>query len=305
MVWNSCGYSGYNSLVEWGLSMPSVHILGNLLLIAVFGFLGWALARRKRSAIVGIGLSGLAALLSVVIAVRPDLVVAVVPYHDLTFYDNLYPLAIVLFVPCVWHFVNTRALRVRMVFWCGLLFVMSLHPYSYHIAPLAESGGTFIDDDGVCRQTSDYTCSAASVVTLLRTYDVQASEAEAVELARTKEGKGTESLGLYRALRHYADRVDGHVTTVRRISMDELLNRTEPAIILVGLPSLGRSRAAAAFGRENNWPIGIYHDVVYMGPDPEHTGRVLIADPDVGLESWPTDHLRYLFRGQAVMYDKK
>lgn len=283
--------------------MPTIHIFGNLILITVFGFIGWALARRKGSAVVGIGLSGFAALLSVVIAIRPDLIVAVVPYRDLTFYDNLYPLAIVLFVPCIWWFVKTRAQRIRMVLWCGLLFVLSLQPYAYHLAPLAKSGGTFINDEGVCRQTDDYTCSAAAIVTLLKTYDIQCTEADAIQLARTKFRKGTESLGLYRALRHFADQLEEHEAVLHHYSMDELLQRTDPAIILVGLPSFGRSRAAAAFGRDNNWPIGLYHDVVFMGTDPDHADRVLIADPDMGIESWPTDHLRYLFRGQVVGYE--
>ncbi|MEZ6193047.1 MAG: hypothetical protein R3C45_17380 [Phycisphaerales bacterium] len=47
---------------------------------------------------------------------------------------------------------------------------------------------------------------------------------------------------------------------------------------------------------------GVYHDVVFMGSDPDDPDRVLIADPDMGLESWPVEHMRYLFRGVAVMY---
>lgn len=283
--------------------MPVPHIFGNLLLVAMFAMAGWLLSRKKRTAIAGIGLSGLAASVSVVIAVRPDLIVAVVPYRDLVFYDNLYPLAIVLFVPCVWYFVNSRALRVRMVLWCGLLFAMSLLPYGDHFAPPVTSGKTHIDADGVCRQSSDFTCSAASVVTLLHAYEVSASEAQVIDLAQTKRGKGTQGLGVYRAIRHYADQIEGRSATIKHIALDELMQRTEPAIILVGLPSRGRTRAASAFGRDNNWPIGIYHDVVFMGPDPEHADRVLIADPDMGMERWPVDHLRYLFRGQAVMYE--
>ncbi len=70
-----------------------------------------------------------------------------------------------------------------------------------------------------------------------------------------------------------------------------------------GQPRRAFTDTASAFGRDNNWPIGLYHDVVFMGPDPEHAGRVLIADPDMGMERWPVDPLRYLFRGQAVMYE--
>ncbi len=92
---------------------------------------------------------------------------------------------------------------------------------------------------------------------------------------------------------------------IGHITMGELLRRTDPAIILVGLPRYGQSHTASAFGRDNNWPTGIYHDVVFMGMDPDHQDRVLIADPDMGLESWPVDHLGYLFRGVAVMYEDR
>lgn len=282
--------------------MPTIHVLGNLLLIITLGSLGWWLSRRSGSAVIGIGLSGLLALMAVLIAVRPDLIVKLVPFRDLAFYQNLYPSTVVLFVPCAWRFVRTRSQRVRMAVWCALLFVMSFQPYTYPLAAQARSGGTHIDSDGVCMQSNDYTCSAASVVTLLGTYGVEATEADAIDWARTKHKKGTQSLGLYRALRHYADHVGGRDAVVGHITLEALLERTEPAIVLVGLPSRGRSVASAAFGRDNNWPIGIYHDVVFMGMDPEHPGRVLIADPDMGLESWPVEHLGYLFRGVSVMY---
>ncbi|MEZ6193045.1 MAG: hypothetical protein R3C45_17370 [Phycisphaerales bacterium] len=282
--------------------MPTIHVLGNLLLIITLGVLGWGLSRRAGWAIVGIGLSGMLALSAVLLAVRPDLIVKVLPFRDLTFYQNLYPAAVVLFVPCAWRFVGSRSQRVRMTVWCALLFVMSFQPFNYPLAAQARSGGTFIDGDGVCMQSNDYTCSAASVVTLMRTYGVEVSEADAIDWARTKREKGTQSLGLYRALRHYADQVGGRDAVIGHVTLETLLERTEPAIVLVGLPSHGRSVAAAAFGRDNNWPVGVYHDVVFMGMDPDHPDRVLIADPDMGLESWPAEHMRYLFRGVAVMY---
>ena len=69
--------------------MPTIHVLGNLLLIITLGFLGWRLSRRAGSAILGIGLSGVLALSAVLIAVRPDLIVKLVPFQDLAFYQNL------------------------------------------------------------------------------------------------------------------------------------------------------------------------------------------------------------------------
>ncbi len=282
--------------------MPVVHVLGNLILFGLFIAIGVWLSRSKRGAVIGVGLSGLVALLSVVLAVRPGWAVTVLPYENLTYYDNVYPLAFGLFAPCVWAFINTFGQGVRMVFWCGLLFVLSLFPFRYHIAPLSHSGGTSIDADGVCRQSDDYNCSAAALVTMLRMYGVDCTEAEAIVLAGTKDGQGTEALGLYRALRHFDDEVQGSAR-INHFEADELLTHPGPAIILVGLPSRGRAHNAAAYGRQNNWVANFYHDVVYLGIDPDDPQRVLIADPDMGIESWRQSDLRFLYRGQAVMYE--
>lgn len=283
--------------------MPNVHIIGNLLILVLAGTVGWFLSRRKGTALLGIGLSGISCALAVLLAVRPDIVVRLIPYSDMAFYSNFYPMTIALFVPCAFAFVKTRRQRLRMAVWCILLFLMSFKPYDYHFFPLAQSPMTIVDGDGVCRQSSDYTCSAASLVTFLRLYEVDITEADAIEMARTRSGHGTMSLGLFRALSIQAKHAGGYRAAIGHMTTEELLNRNGPAIILVGLPARGQSHAAAAFGRSNNWPTDIYHDVVFLGTDPDHNDRVLIADPDMGLESWPIDHLEYLFRAVAVMYE--
>jgi len=53
----------------------------------------------------------------------------------------------------------------------------------------------------VCLQTSSDTCSAAAAVTFLGMYGIKTTEAEVARLALTKQGKGTDRLGLYRALK--------------------------------------------------------------------------------------------------------
>ncbi len=282
--------------------MPVSHVFGNLGLFMLAVLAGWFLARRKKSALIGIGLAGVVALVSLILAIRPGWAVAVFPFRDLTFYDNLYPLAFGLFVPCVWYFVNTRARRVRMVIWCVLMFGLSLIPYGYHFASLAPSGGTFINQDGVCIQSHDYNCSAASVVTLLHRYGVECTEAQAIALAGTKDEKGTEALGIYRALRHFDDHVKADAT-LQHSSAEELLATDGPAIILVGLPNRGLPPEAAAYGRRNNWPPGFFHDVVYLGLDPDDPNYVRIADPDVGMERWRVADIQFLYRGQTVRYE--
>jgi hypothetical protein len=59
------------------------------------------------------------------------------------------------------------------------------------LAPAAAGiGPTNLDADGVCRQTTGYTCVAASMVTMLRARDQPADEAEMARLAFTQTGGG-------------------------------------------------------------------------------------------------------------------
>jgi hypothetical protein len=95
---------------------------------------------------------------------------------------------------------DRRALRLLLVV-CALYFVRSglwmVHP------PVPElSTATF--EDGVCRQSTDYTCVAASLVTLLHAHGIEATETEMARLSYTEVGNGaTDS----RAAPDDADRV--------------------------------------------------------------------------------------------------
>ena len=97
--------------------MPTVHIIGNLLILVLAGTVGWFMSKRKGTALLGIGLSGGSCALAVLLAVRPDIVVKLIPYGDMAFYSNFYPMTIALFVPCAFAFVKTRRQRVRMTIW--------------------------------------------------------------------------------------------------------------------------------------------------------------------------------------------
>ncbi|MGE3109391.1 MAG: cysteine peptidase family C39 domain-containing protein [Phycisphaerales bacterium] len=51
-------------------------------------------------------------------------------------------------------------------------------------------GQTKMTRDGICRQTTGYTCVAASMVTMLRAHGIDASETEMARLAYTQVGGG-------------------------------------------------------------------------------------------------------------------
>lgn len=59
------------------------------------------------------------------------------------------------------------------------------------LAPLSGGlGTTNVDAHGVCRQSTGYTCAAASMVTMLRARDLPADEVELARLSYTQVGGG-------------------------------------------------------------------------------------------------------------------
>jgi predicted double-glycine peptidase len=71
--------------------------------------------------------------------------------------------------------------------------------------------------DGVCRQTTDYTCVAASLVTLLHTYGITATETEMARLSYTEIGSGSTDTRAVCALQR---KLAGQPVNVRYEHMD-------------------------------------------------------------------------------------
>lgn len=286
--------------------MPTVPLIVNILLLTAAIVAAVGLARRGKreaAASIAIGVALIGAGAATIF--RQDLFVAVVPMADAIYYANLFPLGVAFFVPPLFRFSKSRGERIRLGILGAILLVVSLRETAYHWKPAAVSNQTWIDEDGVCRQSSLDTCSAASLVTLLRQYDINITEQEAVDLARTKLGRGTIHLGLYRALKlKTADRPELRAT-IRRLTVDDLLARNKPAIMTVGLPRYGNTAEAAAFGEKYEWRPGVLHDVVFLGRAENRPGFVRIGEPDFGIEEWPEEHLRYLFYGFSVMLEER
>ena len=78
---------------------------------------------------------------------------------------------------------------------------------------------------------------------------------------------------------------------------DELQeNFHQPTIIAVGLDA-SQPYPEAYTKKRWGWEPGIRHSVVLLQIT---NGRVLVADPSVGLETWTSGDLQTLFRGRAV-----
>lgn len=289
--------------------MPPLYVLLQLLLAGLLAGAGFVWLRGVKEArtrwlrIGALVAAGIATwLLDLWLNKRPDLYLKLLPFPDALFFDNWLPYGAALLAPAAMQLARSGAQAARLGVLLTVLFTLSWKPTYDEFRPLARTNPLSVDPHGIVRQTSSETCAAAALATFARQYGIDATEAQMVEHARTLHRRGTTQLGLYRALRlAFAGREELKPRIVKAPA-GWLLRRSAPAIITVGLPRDG-SAEARAFGQKYDWPQGIYHDVVFLGPDPEKRGHVLIGEPDSGLESWPIEHLKYLYSGFAAVVE--
>ncbi|MCC6321188.1 MAG: hypothetical protein IT438_07110 [Phycisphaerales bacterium] len=91
-------------------------------------------------------------------------------------------------------------------------------------------GATNVDSNGVCRQSTGYTCAASSMVTMLRARGVAAEEQEMARLSHTQVGGGaTDSRVLWALERKLA------TTSLRpryqRLGLDGLVAASKPCLV--------------------------------------------------------------------------
>ena len=148
--------------------------------------------------------------------------------------------------------------------------------------------------DGVCRQTSAGSCSAAAAATLLRARGIETTEAEMARLCLTRAG-GTPMLGLYRGLKLKTRGTPWEVRPFRG-DVAALRNQGGPVLLSVRLePAPGIDpRYTTSWG----WAPDVAHTVVFFGFRPD--GKVDIGDPSVGREQWRVQDLEVLWHGEGV-----
>jgi predicted double-glycine peptidase len=140
--------------------------------------------------------------------------------------------------------------------------------------------------EGVCRQSSTSSCSAAAAATLLANNGIPADEREMIDLCLTHEN-GTSMLGLYRGLRLKTKNHEGQLLAGHP-SADELKHWPTPSIVSIALQGNG------------GWlQIGNRHSIAVLGFDGDH---VEIADPFTGRQRWTTKHFADEYAGDAVAF---
>lgn len=130
-------------------------------------------------------------------------------------------------------------------------------------------------------QTQDYSCVPAACTTTLRLLGVQTSEAEMAELTETRPGSGAT---LIRAFNGISEKLEGSSITPSLLERDyEQLMRLQP-------PMLTPMRYESAR----------LHMVTIVEVRPH---RVVIIDPQIGIEFVRREEFLQYYRGQVIAFD--
>ncbi len=170
---------------------------------------------------------------------------------------------------------SERRLSILLVVVCGLYFVRCglwmVRP------PVPDLGATSVRD-GVCLQSTPYTCVAASLVTLLRAHGVDATETEMARLSDTEVGGGATDT---RALRALERKLAGRPLEIRYEVMDyERLRH-------IRMPCL----VSTKFG------YFVSHMVPVLAA---HEGEVALGDPLTGRRTVPVDEFRNIWHRRGI-----
>ena len=187
--------------------------------------------------------------------------------------------AIVFFVTALPFMTNKGTKRAVTIFLVFIIAISTIDQISYLI-PLDNSNiRGEIAGNGICLQSTSYTCGAASLATFLNIYDVKTTEIEMAKLSRSRPFMGTNALGVYHALRH---KLEGSSfdPKIKSISFEELKQFDKPSIITTKLTFL------------------VDHVIVVLGYE---DGKFNIIDPLSGKYSISETELQEKWRG-VVMY---
>jgi hypothetical protein len=150
-------------------------------------------------------------------------------------------------------------------------------------------------ESGVCRQTSEYSCSPAGAATLLRYYGIETSEKEMADLCLTREGTAT--AGIYRGLKLKS--AAGHMSPKAfHCGIEELRKSLDSPVILTVYLNKGDT-SDPRYEKLWGWAPGVRHTIVLFRFLPND--RIEVGDPGVGREAWNLEALRVLWHGNGIL----
>jgi predicted double-glycine peptidase len=248
--------------------------------------------RLKPKTVAALAVLACAFIVSFALVLHDNLLLArLLPFSAVIILGNWLPPGVCFLAGVAWRRMSGPAARKAVL----LLPLMLLCAYQSHGWLPADPPP--LDDrwkEGVCRQTSSASCSAAAAATLLRAHGIDAGEAEMARLCLTRPS-GTSMLGLYRGLKLKCTDAGWEVQPFRA-DVDGLRRESGPVILSVRLDA--GPEIDPRYARDWGWAPGVAHTVVLFGFDAD--GKPQIGDPAVGRERWSARDLRALWHGDAI-----
>lgn len=201
---------------------------------------------------------------------------------------------------------KSTASPVRRAVLATLVFALGFIQTGWPLLAPRPTLGPDRRSNGVVMQSSQASCSAAALATLLELHGIPASERELAALSLTT-ARGTLSLGRYRglALKTAGTPLRPRVFTGTYDAFRSARDRTPgPTIVSVGLRADANidPRTRAQYQTTWGWSPGQRHTVVLLRRLPN--GDMEIADPALGKDRWPEQTLRDLWYGEAMWLER-
>lgn len=226
--------------------------------------------------------------------------IALMPVSSLVILGNWFPFGTAFLAGITWtHGYGPARRRILFGLACYLMAFYSLVEPLMGATPVCWDEWT---DDGTCRQTSLQSCSAAAAATMLRQYNVMATEREMAELCLTRvddgiRPQGTNWQGLYRGLKLKTAGTSLTVDVFDATTTELLRDFKGPQILFVGINA--DRPYPKTLTEDHGWLPGVRHSVVLLQILPNDW--LMIADPACSnIELWTRRDLDLLWLGRGV-----
>ena len=262
--------------------------------ISVAGFLlGRFVARRAgRRFILGLAVAACGVVVAFSTVLRDNLLTPrLIPASAVIVYGNWLLPAVCFLAGLAWGSGTGRAAR-RAALVAPFLLLCVYQSYGWVVTHPPPTEDRW--KDGVCRQTSPASCSAAAAATLLRAHGIHATESEMARLCLTRS-HGTPMHGLYRGLKLKTAGTGWRVEPFRA-DVESLRREARPVILSVRLDR--RDGVDPRYEQAWGWTPGVPHTVVLFGF--RQGQKVEIGDPSVGREHWRVQDVEVLWHGEAI-----
>ncbi|MBI3267846.1 MAG: hypothetical protein HYZ53_02400 [Planctomycetes bacterium] len=238
--------------------------------------------RLSRTALNGLCVAALACILAYpLVHLRPDLEDAWFPQAYVYFEGTWLALPVALLLSIASRVVKSRIVERGCLALTCLLSIQTVVAGSWVFREPADLKPSYWIRD-VYRQSTDYTCGAAALMTALRIQGIDSTEEEMARLSMTGKDQGTTMLRLAYALRRKLEGSDWKVA-ILRLNESELRRVRKPLII------------------DTKYEYLVDHIVVLLKLEEEARGTLAwVGDPLMGHTPMPFPEVVKLWRGYGI-----